>query len=92
MAETLKKGVIHAEGIDIGIYTTDFKNEAGDNSFVMTPKRWIESTGAIGIVSKQGRYAATYAHRDIAFEFAVRQMETLVMVSMDGLKQLPGGV
>ena len=125
MAETLKKGVIHAEGIDIGIYTTDFKNdfisltdiakrregeypgymiqnwmrsrstisfiglwevlhnsnfnclefeaiknEAGDNSFVMTPKRWIESTGAIGIVSKQGRYAATYAHRDIAFEFA----------------------
>ena len=46
------------------------KNDAGDNSFVMTPKRWIELTGAIGIVSKQGRYAATYAHRDIAFEFA----------------------
>ncbi len=36
----------------------------------MTPKRWIDSTAAIGIVSKQGRYAATYAHRDIAFEFA----------------------
>ena len=36
----------------------------------MTPKRWIESTGAIGIISKQGRYAATFAHRDIAFEFA----------------------
>ena len=36
----------------------------------MTPKRWIEVTGAVGIVSKQGRYAATYAHRDIAFEFA----------------------
>ena len=48
------------------------KNEAGDNGFVMTPKRWIESTGAIGIISKQGRYAATYAHRDIAFEFASR--------------------
>ena len=46
------------------------KNESGDNGFVMTPKRWIESTGAIGIISKQGRYAATYAHRDIAFEFA----------------------
>ena len=46
------------------------KNEAGDNGFVMTPKRWIESTGAIGIISKQGRYAATFAHRDIAFEFA----------------------
>ena len=36
----------------------------------MTPKRWIEVTGSVGIVSKQGRYAATYAHRDIAFEFA----------------------
>ena len=44
--------------------------ESGDNGFVMTPKRWIEVTGAVGIVSKQGRYAATYAHRDIAFEFA----------------------
>ena len=36
----------------------------------MPPKRWIEVTGVVGIVSKQGRYAATYAHRDIAFEFA----------------------
>jgi hypothetical protein len=47
-----------------------FKNMAGSNSFSMTPKRWIESTGAIGIVSKVGRYGGTYAHRDIAFEFA----------------------
>jgi hypothetical protein len=47
-----------------------FKNMAGSNSFSMTPKRWIESTGAIGIVSKAGRYGGTYAHRDIAFEFA----------------------
>ena len=46
------------------------KKEAGQNSFVLTPKRWIENTKAIGIVSKGGRYAATYAHRDIAFEFA----------------------
>ena len=46
------------------------KKEAGENSFVMTPKRWIEETKAIGIISKQGRYAATFAHRDIAFEFA----------------------
>ena len=37
---------------------------------MLTPKRWIENTKAIGIVSKGGRYAATYAHRDIAFEFA----------------------
>ena len=125
MGKTIKKDVIHAEGIDIGIYTSDYenefisltdmakkregeypgyviqnwmrnrsvisfiglwealhnpdfnclefeaiKNEAGDNGFVMTPKRWIELTGAIGIISKQGRYAATFAHRDIAFEFA----------------------
>lgn len=48
-----------------------FKNEAGTHSFVMTPKRWINSTGAIGIISKQGRYnSGTYAHPDIAFEFA----------------------
>ena len=46
------------------------ENEAGLNSFVLTPKRWIEKTEAIGITSKQGRYAATYAHSDIAFEFA----------------------
>jgi hypothetical protein len=47
-----------------------FKKEAGLNSFVMTPKRWIEATNAIGIVSKSGRYGGTYAHRDIALEFA----------------------
>lgn len=48
-----------------------FKNEAGTHSFVMTPKRWINSTNAIGIISKQGRYnSGTYAHPDIAFEFA----------------------
>ena len=125
MSKTIKNEIIHADGIDIGIYTSDYENEyisltdiakrregecsgyviqnwmrnrsavsfiglwellhnpefnclefeaikkeAGDNGFVMTPKRWIEVTGAVGIVSKQGRYAATYAHRDIAFEFA----------------------
>ena len=47
-----------------------FRNEAGLNSFVMTPKRWIETTNAIGIVSKSGRYGGTFAHKDIAFEFA----------------------
>ncbi|MBQ6991933.1 MAG: KilA-N domain-containing protein [Clostridia bacterium] len=48
-----------------------FKNEAGTHSFVMTPKRWITSTNAIGIISKQGRYnSGTFAHPDIAFEFA----------------------
>ena len=47
-----------------------FRKEAGLNSFVMTPKKWIESTNAIGIVSKAGRYGGTFAHKDIAFEFA----------------------
>ena len=37
---------------------------------MLTPKRWVETTNAIGIVIKAGRYAATYAHKDIAFEFA----------------------
>jgi KilA-N domain len=47
-----------------------FKNESGANSFSLTPQKWIESTNAIGIVSKSGRYGGTFAHRDIAFEFA----------------------
>jgi len=47
-----------------------FRKEAGLNGFVMTPKRWIETTGAIGIISKSGRYGGTYAHKDIALEFA----------------------
>jgi len=46
------------------------KNQAGSNSFSLTPKRWIEATNAIGIVSKTGKYGGTFAHRDIAFEFA----------------------
>ena len=48
-----------------------FKSEAGLNRFVMTPSKWIEQTGAIGIVTKAGRYnGGTYAHSDIAMEFA----------------------
>ena len=118
------KDVIHADGIDIGIYTSDFeneyisltdiaryksddptaviqnwmrsrdvieflglweilhnpnfkhlefegfKNQSGANAFTMSPKKWTENTNAIGIVSKSGRYGGTYAHSDIAFEFA----------------------
>jgi len=47
-----------------------FKKQAGLNSFTMTAKKWIEATNAIGIISKAGRYGGTYAHKDIAFEFA----------------------
>jgi len=47
-----------------------FKKQAGLNSFTLTPGQWIERTNAIGIISKPGRYGGTYAHKDIAFEFA----------------------
>lgn len=123
MSKVIKE-MIHANGIDIGIYTEDFqneyisitdiaryksdnptaviqnwmrnrdvieflglwetlhnsnfkpiefegfKNQAGANAFTMSPKKWIDSTDAIGIVSKAGRYGGTYAHSDIALEFA----------------------
>jgi len=46
------------------------KNITGSNSFSLTPKRWIEATNAIGIISRTGRYGGTFAHKDIAFEFA----------------------
>ena len=122
--EKIIKDTIHANGIDIGIYTQDFENEfisltdiaryksddptaviqnwmrnrdvieflglweklhnldfkplefegfrkqAGANAFTMSPKKWIEATGAVGIVSKAGRYGGTYAHSDIAMSFA----------------------
>lgn len=47
-----------------------FKTESGNNAFILTPKKWVESINAIGIISKQGRYGGTFAHPDIAFEFA----------------------
>ena len=47
-----------------------FKNQAGINSFVMSPDKWIKTTSSIGLRSKSGRYGGgTYAHKDIAFEF-----------------------
>ncbi len=52
-----------------GVEFDRFKKEAGLNSFNLTPKKWVESTNAIGIVSKSGRYGGTYAHKDLAFEF-----------------------
>lgn len=47
-----------------------FRNEAGLNAFTMSPQKWVDSTSAIGIVSKAGRYGGTFAHKDIAFKFA----------------------
>jgi hypothetical protein len=47
-----------------------FRKQAGLNSFTLSPKKWIEKTNAIGLISKSGRYGGTYAHKDIAFKFA----------------------
>ena len=47
-----------------------FRNEAGLNRFTMTPQKWIDSTNAIGIIQKSGRYGVTYAYYDPAMEFA----------------------
>ena len=53
-----------------GVEFDPFLKEAGSNSFTMSPSRWIESTNAIGLISKRGTNGGTYAQRDIAFKFA----------------------
>ena len=61
---------INNENFKGGEFDT-FKNEAGSNKFKMSPQKWIKETNAIGIISKSGRYdGGTFAHPDIAFEFA----------------------
>lgn len=60
---------IHNPNFKGGEFDT-FKTLVGLNSFRLTPKKWIESTNAIGMQSKAGRYGGgTYAHKDLAFEF-----------------------
>ncbi len=53
-----------------GVEFDSFLFEAGSNSFTLSPSKWIEATGAKGIISKQGNNGGTFAHKDIAFEFA----------------------
>ncbi len=54
-----------------GVEFDSFKHQAGENSFTLSPKQWIKATNAIGIISKSGRHGGgTFAHKDIAFEFA----------------------
>jgi hypothetical protein len=72
------KNTIALLGLWEKLYNPDFKlvefdqfiSEAGYNHFVMSPKKWIDSTNAIGLISKSGKYGGTYAHIDIALEFA----------------------
>jgi hypothetical protein len=60
---------VYNPNFNYGEFAT-IKSQAGLNSFNLTPRKWIEATNAIGIVSKAGRYGGgTFAHRDIAFEF-----------------------
>lgn len=53
-----------------GVEFDSFRKEAGLNSFLLSPSKWISRTNAIGIISKSGRNGGTFAHKDIAFEFA----------------------
>lgn len=53
-----------------GVEFDSFRKQAGSNAFTLSPRKWIENTNAIGIVSKSGRYGGTFAYSDIAFEFA----------------------
>ena len=53
-----------------GVEFDSFLYQAGSNSFVLSPTKWIEATNASGIITKAGSGGGTYAHKDIAFEFA----------------------
>ena len=72
------RNTIEFLGIWERIHNDDFKpiefdglrKEAGLNSFTLSTQKWVETTNAIGLVAKSGRYGGTYAHKDIAFEFA----------------------
>ena len=72
------KNTIEFLGIWEEMYNANFnstefegiKNEAGFNRFILSVKQWVKKTNSIGIVAKEGRYGGTYAHKDIAFEFA----------------------
>ena len=72
------KNTIEFLGIWEEIYNHDFnstefegiKNNAGLNRFTISVKQWVEKTNSVGINTKAGRYGGTYAHKDIAFEFA----------------------
>ena len=72
------KNTIEFLGIWEEMYNPDFnspefegiKNEAGLNRFILSVKQWVEKTNSKGLIAKAGRYGGTYAHKDIAFEFA----------------------
>jgi hypothetical protein len=74
-----------------GVEFDTFRREAGLNSFNMTPKKWSEATGAIGIISKAGNNGGTFAHKDLALEFCTwlsPMFKLLVLKEFQRLKEL----
>ncbi|WAM08638.1 KilA-N domain-containing protein [Mycoplasmopsis cynos] len=91
-----RKDTIEFLGLWESMYNKNFnsvefdriKSEAGYNSFTLSPKRWTELTEAIGIIAKGGRYGGSYAHSDIAFEFASRISAEFKMYVIKEYKRL----
>ena len=65
-----------------------FKIQAGLNSFTLTPKQWVERTGAFGLISKAGRYGGTFAHKDIAIAYAGWCCQTIERKTSNEMKAL----
>jgi hypothetical protein len=73
-----------------GVEFDSFMYQAGTNAFVLSPSKWIEATNAIGIISKPGKNGGTFAHHDIAFEFATwvsAEFKLYLLVEFQRLKQ-----
>jgi hypothetical protein len=68
-----------------GIEFDAFKNNAGSNSFSLTPKKWIETTNATGIISKSGRYGGTYAHKPCILTY-IPHITKSRLISTDNVK------
>ena len=73
-----------------GVEFDSFRKEAGSNAFTLSPQRWIENTNAIGIVSKSGKGGGTFAHPDIAMEFASWISAELKLYLIQDYKRLKG--
>lgn len=73
-----------------GVEFDAFKNQAGENAFTLSPQKWVESTGAVGVISRAGRYGGgTFAHKHIALAFAAwvsAEFNLILMEELDRLK------
>lgn len=93
------KNTVEFLGIWEEMYNPDFnspefegiKNEAGLNRFILSVKQWVEKTNSKGIIAKAGRYGGTYAHKDIAFEFATWVSPQFKLYLLKEFQRLKGG-